>query len=136
MVMPAPQAPFCPRCGAPAVWHAQLGQWGCDHCRQMLPAAPQPPMQQMPPPQMAQRPAPAAPPPCPNCRQFAVWHPQLGQWGCNHCRMMLPAVNQIYPGQMPNQGSSAGAIVAKVFLVILMIIIIVVIKVGIRGGFR
>ena len=82
--------------------------------------------------------APGAPPPCPNCRQFAVWHPQLGQWGCNNCRMMLPAVSQIFPGQPPQQqqGSNAGAIVLKIVITIILIIVLVAIKVGIRTGFR
>jgi ribosomal protein L37AE/L43A len=142
--MPAPQAPRCPNCGAVAVWHAQMNQWGCDHCRSMLPqlAPPgqlSPQAQQM----MAHAPVPpatpvlAAPPPhCPTCGGLAVWHTQSAWWGCDRCRQMLPAhaVTPVHVYQ-PHQ-SSAGAIVLKVFLVILMIIIAVVVKVGVRGGFR
>jgi len=39
-VAAAPPAPRCPTCGAPAVFHAQVGKWGCDHCRAYIDAVP------------------------------------------------------------------------------------------------
>jgi uncharacterized tellurite resistance protein B-like protein len=39
--MPPPQArraPFCPQCGGPGRWLQDHQTWGCDHCRQVIPA--------------------------------------------------------------------------------------------------
>lgn len=143
--MPAPQAPRCPNCGAVAVWHAQLNQWGCDHCRNMLPQLSTPGqlspqaqhmMGQAPPPPMAGPSLQTRPPHCPTCGGPATWLTQNAWWGCDRCRQMLPAhaVTPMHVYQ-PHQ-SSAGAVVAKVFLIIFLIIIAVVVKVAVRGGFR
>jgi ribosomal protein L37AE/L43A len=32
-----PDAPRCPRCGYPSVWHPALQHWGCDRCQLMNP---------------------------------------------------------------------------------------------------
>ena len=36
------QTPPCPACGTPLRWFPEMNAWGCDRCRQMMPAAPQP----------------------------------------------------------------------------------------------
>lgn len=33
----APDAPKCPRCGYPSVWHPAVQHWGCDRCQLMNP---------------------------------------------------------------------------------------------------
>jgi len=40
--------PPCQQCGYPLRWFAEQNAWGCDRCRQMFPAAPQPMQQQAP----------------------------------------------------------------------------------------
>jgi hypothetical protein len=52
--------PPCPQCGMPLRWFAEQNAWGCDRCRQMFPAQPQP--QQQVQPQMQQMPQQGAPP--------------------------------------------------------------------------
>lgn len=141
-----------------AVWHAQVGQWGCDRCRRMLPP-PGPPMYaghgappahgqpgaqvfgQMAPPFAqpgAQGFGPMAPPigaqpmppACPRCGHPATWYAQAQQFGCDRCQMPLPP-----PGAAANE-SDIGKVVLKIVLFIVMIGIIVAIKVGVRAALR
>ncbi|MBS1122060.1 MAG: hypothetical protein H6Q90_4288 [Deltaproteobacteria bacterium] len=105
------------------MWHAQLSQWGCDHCRQMLAT---PVMAQ---PQVAPMPGP----PCPRCSTAGVWYAQAGSWGCDRCQA---PIGPPMPMAMPAQGSGAGMIILKVVLVIVLVIVIAAIKLGIRGAFR
>ncbi len=129
----------CPRCGAPGVWHAQMQQWGCDHCRQMIAPVAQPAMA---PPPMQSAPAQAVPF-CPTCWTPGTWHPQAQRFGCDKCRTLLaPAppgapvapVNAITnPHHMK---SDAGSAIGKVILWIVVIAVLVAIKLSIRGALR
>ena len=124
----------CPRCGAPGVWHAQLQQWGCDHCRQMIgPTA-----------HAAGGPPPGvAVPFCPTCWSPGTWHPQAQRFGCDRCRTLL----QSAPGGAPptpvnaitnphHMKADAGSVIGKVVLWIVVIAILVVIKLAARGVLR
>lgn len=125
----------CPRCGAPGVWHAQLAQWGCDHCRQMIGAAPSaaPPISGPPP--------GVAVPFCPTCWSPGTWHPQAQRFGCDKCRTMLQAAPAGAPVGPINAITNphhvkrdAGATVGKVVLWIVLVVVLVVIKLAIRGA--
>ena len=114
------------------MWHAQLNQWGCDQCRQMLPA---PQMQQPPmghPPQYYQ-PPPVQPmtPPCPQCRGPSTFYPAANTFGCDRCQ--IPVASPL-PFPMQQQQSDAGMIALKVIGIIVLSIVLVAIKVAIRSA--
>jgi hypothetical protein len=117
-----------------AVFHAQLNQWGCDACRQMLPA-PQPAMQQPPmqhPQQYYQPPQPMTPP-CPQCRGPSTFYPAANTFGCDRCQ--IPVASPM-PMPMQQQGSDAGAIVLKVVLFIVLVLVIIGVRVGLKSALR
>ncbi|MEO8698470.1 MAG: hypothetical protein ABI867_00470 [Kofleriaceae bacterium] len=119
-------APFCPSCGGVTVWHAELNQWGCDRCRQMLPAAPpqsfQPavtPIHQLG--HVAIPPPPPAPPPTPGCQRCgmsATFYPQNNSWGCQRCQLPVIPIKFIAPPTF-----SAGRFLLITFVVIAIIAI-------------
>ena len=119
------------------MWHAQASQWGCDHCRQLIGAAPTatplgpPPGPAAPPPWQA--PAQAQPAPsCPRCWAPGTWHAQAGRWGCDKCKTLLDPAVVAAAGQ-PNPIADAGAKVGKVFLWIVLVVALIAFKVWLRG---
>ncbi len=134
MAIQGARAPHCPRCGTPAVWHAQPGQWGCDRCQQMLPPIQHAPIATSPwTPFAANQPAGIArpdAPPCPRCSAASVWHPNVQQWGCDRCRLMNPMIQYLV---LPSSATSGpGTAVVKVIVSILLIAIAIAVTVSLR----
>jgi ribosomal protein L37AE/L43A len=113
----------CPRCGAPAVWHASSNQWGCDHCRQLIGGPPQP---AMPPGPFATQPAPQ----CPRCWGNGTWQPAVAKWGCDRCKTYL---DPSAVGHVAQNANDAGLKIAKFMMWLILMIALIAIKVALRS---